>query len=105
MRRTHTDGMQERIDRLENLVTSLVSQSQGLSTPRPHTDDVTTEDAGEVQSSSASGSVVKDGGTAYEQIQQGVGVMRVNEHYSLYRGATHWSDVLQEVCIMSCRTK
>jgi hypothetical protein len=99
----HVNGMQERIDRLENLVASLVSESQGLKTQRPCSDGSTSKDTAGIQSSSASGSVAKDASTAYEEVQSGVGVMRVNEHYSLYRGATHWSDVLQEVSIMSCR--
>jgi hypothetical protein len=96
-RHIHTDGIQERIGRLENLVTNLVSQSQDQRTVRPYSDDSIAEDATGVQNSSTSGSVVKDGSTAYEKIGQGIGVMKVSEHYSLYRGATHWSDVLQEV--------
>jgi hypothetical protein len=98
----HTDGLQERIDRLENLVTSLVSQSQSTKT---HRLDGISEDIPRVQSCSEPGSIGKVGSTAYEQVQQDVGVMRVNEHYSFYRGATHWSDVLQEVHITSCVTK
>lgn len=98
----HVDGMQERIDRLENLVTSLISQSQGPRTLNHQSDDGSLKDAAGIQSSSRSDSFARDESTAYEQIQQRLGFMKVSEDYSLYRGATHWSDVLEEVRIMLC---
>lgn len=105
VRRAHVDGMQERINRLETLVTSLISQSQGLKPERPYADQPISEGAAYIQSSALSGPFVKDSSTTDEEVQQGVGVMSVNEHRSLYRGASHWSDVLQQVRSTSCWTK
>lgn len=91
--------MQNRIYRLENLVTSLLAQS-GHKT----SDDcsplsgvgsdsgVSTHDHEPVSKSSASD---------YDQVENGMGTMKVDEHSSVYRGATHWDDVLKEVCNVS----
>lgn len=96
--------MQERIDRIEDLVTSLISQSPGHNTQDRYPDEGTSATAAVGQSSLTSGSTAEDGAAAYQHEQHGVGVMSLNESCSSYRGPTHWSDVLQEVCIISLGT-
>ena len=100
----HVDDMQQEIIRLENLVTDSLFQSQDQRMVGPCANRPLAEDGSQVQTSRCSGPVVQYGSSCREQTKPGAGVIRLNEHFSLYRGATHWSDVLEELCTLSCRT-
>lgn len=93
----HAEDMQQRIDRLESLVTTLVAQNQqqtgtnrdftGSSFQTAPWDQITP-----VHSDTS------DNDNGVEQIQYEVGVMQIDKNQSIYKGATHWYDVLEEVC-------
>ncbi|KAH7356780.1 fungal-specific transcription factor domain-containing protein [Rhexocercosporidium sp. MPI-PUGE-AT-0058] len=89
------EDMQTRIDRLESLVTTLVEQnqqlggrssSQGRDAADFHSDQIT-----------PSNSDASDNDNPIEEIQHGVGIMQVDEKQSIYKGSTHWYDVLEEL--------
>lgn len=80
------DSLQQRIDRLESLVTTLASQDQSCNRTR-HSED----ESNGINNEAVSGSL-----HGLSEIKHGLGVMDVNEHHSQYRGLTHWSDVFQE---------
>jgi hypothetical protein len=91
----HAESMQERIDRLEILVTSLASQSQksgdlAYRTVQPNL--IRPSPIGGVPLCTA-----KDHAEFKSEISHGSGVLNVNENHTLYRGTTHWGDVFQEV--------
>lgn len=71
--------MKDRINRLETLVTTLIAQKEGSAEPN-----------------------IGDGPTDQltppaESMAQSSGTIDVDESRSIYRGTTHWSDVLEEV--------
>ncbi|KAN0108498.1 hypothetical protein V8E51_008240 [Hyaloscypha variabilis] len=89
-RSAHAEGMQERLNRLESLVTTLVSQDQVVGHANPNLEDgngYSFEDnvSREPETASIAG------------LQQGVGVLKVDGDASVYRGSTHWRDVMKEV--------
>lgn len=81
--------MQERIDRLESLVTSLIGQNKADSPPRER-------DCMPNLLKTLNGTAVFDEDVLTE-VQHGMGVMTVDGTASMYRGTTHWYDVLKEV--------
>ena len=89
------NDMQNRIDRLENLVTSLVSEGKdGLrSSPEPVTsqEDDISRLSNVSQPSTASAEI--DGS---KKVKKGLGMLEVNDNHSLYFPTTHWRDVLLE---------
>ncbi|KAI9811903.1 MAG: hypothetical protein M1827_005254 [Pycnora praestabilis] len=89
--------MQQRIDKLEEIVTTLLSSDQVQQTSenpiaKSHTEDITTIHVDTSLSASGPHTVIE-----YEQLPKSLGVMNINENYSLYRGSTHWDDVLDEI--------
>lgn len=84
--------MQERIDRLESLVQSLASQgkpgiepqNQGMNGKAP-------------QNGIKSNGLSLNGDRHLDNVQHGLGLMKVDENHSQYRGNTHWGDVFREV--------
>jgi hypothetical protein len=92
-RSAKASGMQQRIDRLEGLVTNLMAQGEmtRLNTPLE-----------EPNGRGLSPTESNDYSTALPEqlpsaVQHGMGVMTVNETSSVYRGTTHWHDLLKEV--------
>jgi Fungal Zn(2)-Cys(6) binuclear cluster domain len=90
LRSVHAEGMQERLNRLENLVTTLVAQDSIPSQANPDSEDGSGRSSQESMSRD-----VEDTSTA--GIQHGLGVLKVDGHSSVYRGSTHWRDVMKEV--------
>lgn len=94
------EGMQSRIDRLEQLVTSLVSQGHDMNTT---VGSYSISGSSETYSSGPNSSAFRVASAPerhtppYEEIEHGVGVMKVDGNASMYKGSTHWYDVLQEV--------
>jgi hypothetical protein len=91
-RSAHAEDMQERLNRLESLVTTLVSQDQVVGHANPNLEDgngYSFEDnvSREPETASIAG------------LQQGVGVLKVDGDASVYRGSTHWRDVMKEVTL------
>jgi hypothetical protein len=82
--------MQKRIDRLESLVTSLVAQGQD------HSDTGKSSDNDNSPQSLISKPTLEDD-QPFEAVQHGMGVMEVNDKHSIYRGSTHWGEILEEV--------
>jgi len=83
--------MQERLARLESLVTTLVTQDQGPSQAKLSSEDGRNGQlSGDNNSREANGAWVAG-------IQHGLGVLKVDMKSSVYRGATHWRDVMEEV--------
>ncbi|TVY88825.1 Pyrrolocin cluster transcription factor [Lachnellula willkommii] len=78
--------MQQRIDRLEALVTTLASQDQSVKRKVY---------PGEERNGMQNGTK-PDNNHPLNEIKHGLGVMEVTEHHSQYRGSTHWGDVLGE---------
>ena len=76
--------MQARINRLEGLVTTLAKQNQRLVSVEGGY--ATNNSVDQITPFSSDGS---DNGVT-EEIQQGIGVMQVNEKQSIYKGSTHW---------------
>jgi hypothetical protein len=83
--------MQERLDRLESLVTTLVTQDQGPSQIKSSSENGRNE---QLSRDSISREV---NGVSVAGIQHGLGVLKVDDKSSVYRGATHWRDVMEEV--------
>lgn len=94
--------MQSRIDRLEALVTTLVAQGQF-----PNSNATSNSGSSEVSSSELDSSAFRAASAPerhtppYDEIEHGVGVMKVDGKSSMYKGTTHWYDVLQEVRVSS----
>jgi hypothetical protein len=84
--------MQERIDRLESLVQSLASQGKPGTEPQGHRANGQLQQNGLKSTDSAS-----NGDRHLDNIQHGLGLMKVDENHSQYRGNTHWGDVFREV--------
>jgi hypothetical protein len=82
--------MQKRIDRLESLVTTLVAQGQG------HSDIGKSSDNDNSPQSLILKPTLEDD-QHFEVVQHGMGVMEVNDKHSIYRGSTHWGEILEEV--------
>ena len=86
----HAEDMQKRIDRLESLVTTLVARGQGYSgTGKSSGTDCSPQ-------SLILKPTLRDG-QSFEEVQRGMGVMEVNDKHSIYRGSTHWGEILEEV--------
>jgi hypothetical protein len=90
LRSAHVEGMQERLNRLESLVTTLVAQEHLPDPAQPtveHGNGYSSHEtiAYEAQSVPVAGT------------QRGLGVLKVNGNSSVYRGSTHWRDVMSEV--------
>jgi hypothetical protein len=88
--------MQQRIDRLENLVTSLM---EGQGTSKPQTPPDGNGDWAAATTEKGSGDVLVSDELP-PAVQHGMGVLTVDGNSSLYYGTTHWHDVLKEVCIL-----
>lgn len=90
--------MQSQIDRLERLVTSLVSHQNsddGLRTP---SNSVATQGSTPDNLSQALLSVTADNPNVEETAPAASrGMVKVNQDHSVYVGPAHWSDVLNEV--------
>ena len=82
--------MQKRIVRLESLVTTLVAQGQG------HSDTGRPPDNNNSPQSLILKPTLEDDQN-FEAVQHGMGVMEVNDKHSIYRGSTHWGEILEEV--------
>lgn len=109
------DGMQNRIDRLEGLVLSLMTngpQSAGAtaatralsmsnstgSMEYPHDVDVDGDDR-------ESGIIKGEGDEAEsetEQVSQSLGLMKVDNNKSMYYGDAHWATILTDVSSHIC---
>ncbi|RPB17486.1 hypothetical protein P167DRAFT_478686 [Morchella conica CCBAS932] len=110
---TSSDEMQSRIDRLEGLVLSLMgSNGSSDSSPRNRQRSDSTED--ELRSrqyiddeeedmgieSKHEGSKTQDGGGIEEEVEEvrsALGIMKVEQGKSYYRGETHWAAILSEI--------
>ena len=86
-RSSRTEGMQERLNRLESLVTTLATQDQGSGQLI----------ANESNGSSSLACKSRDTREDTSGIQHGLGVLKVDDNSSVYRGSTHWRDVMEEV--------
>ncbi|RDL36150.1 uncharacterized protein BP5553_06762 [Venustampulla echinocandica] len=95
IRPLHVESMQKRIDRLEALVTSLASKGQDLGEPRVTPPRDTMPNGSKTDTKSADPQWGND--HSFDEIRHGVGVMKVSESHSEYRGTTHWGDVFQEL--------
>lgn len=110
---TSSDEMQSRIDRLEGLVLSLMgSNGSSDSSPRNRQRSDSTEDGLRSRQyiddeeedmgieSTHEGSKSQDGGGIEEEVEEvrsALGIMKVEQGKSYYRGETHWAAILSEV--------
>jgi hypothetical protein len=94
LRSAHAEGMQERLNRLENLVTTLVAQDSVPGQVHPGSEDGSGHSTQEEVSREAES-------TSTASIQHGLGVLKVDGHSSVYRGSTHWRDVMKEVTCLA----
>ncbi|KAK0107235.1 hypothetical protein ONS95_003937 [Cadophora gregata] len=89
------EDMQARINRLETLVTTLVDQNQQLG------GNSSSGGSGNLPleriTPSSSEASDNDNDKTTQEIQHGVGIMQVDEKQSIYKGSTHWYDVLEEL--------
>jgi hypothetical protein len=92
----HAESMQQRIDRLESLVTSLASQGGPKSADFSHRFTVLTPE-GPSPSNQSRQHNTENEAECTADIGHGVGVLNMDENHTLYRGTTHWGDVFQEV--------
>ncbi len=90
------NSVQQRIDRLENLVTSLIAQTrERAKADSPHEEQETLKsplwENGSIEGPATEGIPT--------EVQHAIGVMTVENGglNSKYRGTTHWCDVLKEV--------
>lgn len=109
------DGMQDRIDRLEGLVLSLMtngSQSAGpaaaqralsmseSSSSLQYTPDM--DRGSDFHSPNGVGKMDgEEGESETDQVAQSLGVMKVDNTKSMYYGEAHWSAILKDVRIMA----
>jgi len=101
IRRSRDNGVQNRIDRLESLVTKLLLQSDQQKPSEHSPQSRTGSDSG--VSTRDHESVTKVSSSDYDQVENGMGTMKVDEYSSVYRGATHWDDVFREVSVVGYR--
>ena len=104
------DGMQNRIDRLEGLVLSLMTNGPQSAGPAiatralsmsnstgsmdyPQDVGVDTDD----QESGGGRGEVGDVESETEQVSQSLGMMKVNNNISMYFGDAHWATILSDV--------
>ncbi|KAL3423279.1 fungal specific transcription factor domain-containing protein [Phlyctema vagabunda] len=90
-RPVNRDAMQERLNRLENLVTDLVSHTSGSDTQEvnpagPPYDDTAPELGADER--------------LLLGVHNGIGQMSVGTKQTFYRGTSHWGDVLQEASLL-----
>ena len=100
--------MQNRIDRLEGLVLSLMTNGSQSTGP------AAAQRALSLQSSSGSAEYPQDveidgveenGGrmgdeSETDQVAQSLGVMKVDNNKSMYFGDAHWATILSDVCLI-----
>jgi hypothetical protein len=84
--------MQDRIDRLEGLVKSLASQGKPDAEPQ-----LLGVNGKLPQNGIKSTDLGSNGDRNLDNVQHGLGLMKVDENHSQYRGNTHWGDVFREV--------
>lgn len=100
--KVHVENMQGQIDRLENLVTSLLSKKNSdgdLGVSRGIIPSQSGTSAGiHAHPSPALTTDIADP----DKIKNGQGMLKVDDDHSVYVGPSHWSDVLHEVCLLSC---
>ena len=82
--------MQERLNRLESLVTTLVAQDHPPGQAKSSSEDEGIHSANEDVSRDEENNPIAGG-------QHVPGVLRVDDTSSVYRGSTHWRDVMAEV--------
>ena len=93
--------MQQRIDRLEDVVTSLATHSQvhgkldTNSLTGAQKEITTAQERIKPYTSSI------DKGALDDSMHHGPGMMETNECHSIYSGQTHWGDVMHEVNTLS----
>ncbi len=90
------NGVQQRIDRLENLVTSLIAQTRDQAKADSPPEEQEILKASPWENGSVEGLVTEGIPT---EVQHEMGFMTVENGglNSKYRGTTHWCDVLKEV--------
>lgn len=100
------NGMQTRIDRLEGLVLSLMtngSQSAGptaatralsMSASTDYPQDVDVEAQGDGTSKGGGDEVESE----TDQVSQSLGMMKVDNNKSMYFGEAHWATIMNDVC-------
>lgn len=98
--------MQNRIDRLEGLVLSLMtngSQSTGPAAAQRalsmQSSPGSMEYSQDVEVDESRGPVGEDSDT--DQVAQSLGVMRVDNNKSMYYGDAHWAAILSDVRLMN----
>ena len=99
--------MQNRIDRLEGLVLSLMtngSQSAGTAAAQRalsmQSSPGSMEYSQDVDIDENGGPMGEDSET--EQVAQSLGVMKVDNNKSMYFGDAHWATILSDVRLTSC---
>ena len=109
------DGMQDRIDRLEGLVLSLMTNGAQSAGPAaaarslslsassgsmeyPHGAEID-GDPGSSQGGQyrAEGEEIE---SETDQVAQSLGIMKVDNNKSMYFGEAHWASILKDVCIV-----
>ncbi|CAG8979571.1 hypothetical protein HYALB_00013455 [Hymenoscyphus albidus] len=94
IRPQHVESMQERIDHLESLVKRIASRD----VPKNPIKDPCIKTNGTTHQNGTEYTVARaDENNSTDEIRHGVGVMRVSQEKSQYRGSTHWGDVFQEL--------
>ena len=102
------DDMQHRIDRLENLVLSLMTNGAHSAGPAAASRALSMSDSTgsmeysqDVDVDAAEDDVIKENGNEAEsetdQVAQSLGVMKVMDNKSMYFGEVHWAAILSDV--------
>ena len=109
------DGMQNRIDRLEGLVLSLMTNGTQSAGPTAATRALSTTNSSgsleypqdvDVDGNDLENGMVKGEGEEAEsetdQVSQSLGMMKVDNNRSWYVGDAHWATILSDVSLKFC---
>jgi hypothetical protein len=94
---SHMESMQHRIDRLENLVTSLVSQQNNDNELRLPNRGIQSQNSSPADSRSQTSLLDVTSNVDTDSLKSGQGMLKIDKDQSVYIGPSHWSDVLHEV--------
>ena len=87
------------MDELESLVTTLMSQGAAACPENPcMKENQSEEPTARLPTKSSSGS-----DSPIAEAHPEVGVLHVDDQHSIYKGSTHWSQILAEVTLPSSR--
>ena len=89
--------MQNRLNRLESIVANLMTETPNSVPPAKALNGVSPTNAPEALQPMQNGIIASEKEQELADASKSFGVLRIEDDRFLYRGSTHWDDVLHEV--------